>query len=117
MDKNKNLMVKKEGFFTKIINKIKNLFGKEIAEDYNINNRIKETKEEFNGEIENKKDEFLNNIKVESNSEIVSLKVKLESGEIRSIDLTLEQMDELKKIYDKEILEKKEKIKKLQSVA
>ena len=48
---------------------------------------------------------------------MVCLKIKLENGEVKAIDLTDEQIDELQKIYDKEIEEKKNKIKKLKGVA
>lgn len=65
----------------------------------------------------NRKRDFLDSIRVEGDSEMVYLKIKLENGEIKAIDLTDEQIDELQEIYDKEIEEKKNKIKKLKSVA
>ena len=117
MSENKELIVKKEGFFSKIINKFKALFKKHDAQEIkSVDNKsvINEDNEEKN---ENKREEFFNNIKIEGNSDILSLKVKLENGEIKSIDLTDEQIDQLQSIYDKEIEEKKEKIKRLKSVA
>ena len=116
MNDNKNLMEVKEGFFSKIFNKIKNLFKKEeiaekmqIQEEANTNN--------YQSETMNKKRDFLNNIKIEEDPEIVYLKIKLENGEVKAIDLTDEQIDKLQKIYDKEIEEKKNKIAKLKNIA
>ena len=116
MNENKNLVVKKEGFFTKIINKIKELFGKkQMKENVQEINQKEESIKEY--ESENMKKDFGKNIKVEANSEILSLKIKFENEEIKAIDLTDEQIDELQKIYDKEIEEKKKKIEKFQGVA
>ena len=64
----------------------------------------------------NKKNEFLNRIKVQVDSRSIYLKNKLDRGEIKAIDLTDEQIDELQKMYDKEITEKKRKIKRLKGL-
>ena len=116
MDNNKSLMVLKESFFKKIFNKIKNLLKKEeiieetqIPEEVMVNN--------YQSETMNRKRDFLDSIRVEGDSEMVYLKIKLENGEIKAIDLTDEQIDELQKIYDKEIEEKKSKIIKLKNIA
>ena len=55
----------------------------------------------------------MNSIKVQEDSGLIYLKMKLENNEIRAIDLTDEQIDKLQKIYDKEILEKQNKLNKL----
>lgn len=39
------------------------------------------------------------------------LKIKLDNGEIKAIDLTDEQIDKLQEIYDKEIEKKENEIK------
>ena len=113
MDNNKCLITTKENFFKKILRNLKNLFKKEKnGED---TKKVYENNYEF--DIMNRKREFLDSVKIEENSEIVYLKIKLENGEIRAIDLTDEQIDELQKIYDKEIEEKKNKINRLKNVA
>ena len=80
-----------------------------IEEESNTNN--------YNSETINKKKDFLNSIKIEENSEILYLKIKLENGEVKAIDLTDEQIDKLQEIYDKEIIEKQNKINKLKAVS
>ena len=110
MDNNKCLITTKENFLKKILRNLKNLFKKEKnVEKVYANN--------YEFDIMNRKREFLDSVKIEENSEIVYLKIKLENGEIRAIDLTDEQIDELQKIYDKEIEEKKNKINRLKNVA
>ena len=115
MNDNKSLIVIKENFFTRIINKIKKIFrrnkGKNIIENTMIEEKV------MNDLRDNKKNEFFNSIKVQSDSGIIYLKIKLENNEIRAIDLTDEQIDQLQKIYDKEILEKQNKIKRLKGIA
>lgn len=115
MDNNKSFMVVKESFFKKIFDKIKNLFKKEeiieetqIQKEVNVNN--------YQSQTMNRKRDFLDSIRVEGDSEMVYLKIKLENGEVKAIDLTDEQIDELQKIYDQEIEEKKNKIIKLKNI-
>ena len=116
MDNNKSLIVVKESFFKKILNKLKSLFKKEeVVEEIKTQEEIDTNN--YKSETMSKKKEFLNSIKIEENSEIVYLKIKLENGEVKAIDLTDEQIDELQKIYDKEIEEKKNKIIKLKNIA
>lgn len=108
MKDNTALIVKKKNIFQKIISKIKN--------------RLYKNKEKINKEqiiipksIEESKKEFINNIKVTIDTEINMLKIKLDNGEIKAIDLTDEQIDKLQKIYDEEIEKKKVELNKLLS--
>lgn len=66
---------------------------------------------------DNKRNEFFNSIKVQDDSAIIYLKIKLENNEIRAIDLTDGQIDQLQKVYNKEIFEKQNKIKRLKGIA
>ena len=107
MDKGKDLIVVKESFFSKIVKKIKNIFRKEKIEEY-------EAKCDLSVDLKNeKKQQFKDSIKAQDNSEILVLKRKLENGEINAIDLTDEQIDELQNIFDREIIEKKNRLKKV----
>ena len=110
MDNNKSLMIVNVGFFKRILNKIKNLFKKkEIVEKIQMQEEVNENN--YQSKTINRKKDFFDSIRVEENSEIIYLKIKLDNAEIKAIDLTDEQIDELQKIYDKEIEEKKNKIK------
>lgn len=115
MNDNKSLIMIKENFFTRIINTIKKFFrrnkGKNIIENTMIEEKI------IDDLRDNRKNEFFNSIKVQNDLGIIYLKIKLENNEIRAIDLTDEQIDQLQKIYDKEILEKQNKIKRLKGIA
>lgn len=116
MSENKELIEKKESFFSKILNTIKSWFRKDKnIQEVKLESKI-EVESKNENETENKK-EFLSNIKVEGNSELISLKIKLENGNIKAIDLTDKQIDQLQEIYDREIEEKREKIKKLKDAA
>lgn len=114
MEDKKDMIVFKESLFTRIVNKIKGIFGikkdtRDIPEKIMPINDFKESSER-------QKYDFINKLKIEEDSSgIIYLKMKLENHEIRAIDLTDEQIDELQEIYDNEIREKKEKIKRLQS--
>ena len=66
-------------------------------------------------EATKQKQNFLNSIQSYTNDEIIILKIKLDNGEFKAIDLTDEQIDLLQPIYDKEILEKQEKLNKLKA--
>ena len=114
---NDNSMIeKKESFLKKIMNKIKSFFG--ITESNSFTEEYVDKKIESDyHEIDNSKDIFNDNLKVEVDTEIYVLKVKLENGEIKAIDLTDEQIDKLQKIYDEEIKEKKIKLEKLKQSA
>lgn len=118
MNKNKNLITIKDNFFTKLIKKLKNIFtlnNRKKAE----NDIVKTTPLNNNYESidTSKKKDFINNIKVEKDLSIINLKLKLENNEIKAIDLTDDQIDELQKIYDKEIIEKQNKINRLKAVS
>lgn len=116
MGNEKSLIVVKKSFLKKFLNKIKSLFRKEeIIGDIKFQEEVDTNN--YKSETMSRKREFFDSIKVEENSEIFYLKIKLENGEVKAIDLTDEQIDELQKIYDKEIQEKKNKIKKLKKVA
>lgn len=109
MKDNTSLIVKKENIFQKIIKNIKNKVFK------NKENVKKEPIIVVPKSIEESKSEFINNIKVTIDTEINMLKIKLENGEIKAIDLTDEQIDKLQEIYDKEIEKKKMKLSELLS--
>ena len=114
MEDKKDMIVFKESLFTRIVNKIKGIFGikKEIEKIPEKMVQINDFKEIS----ERQKIDFISSLKMEEySSGIIYLKMKLENHEIRAIDLTDEQIDELQEIYDNEIREKKEKIKRLQS--
>ena len=106
MKNNTSLIVRKENIFQKIINKIKNIFYKK-EEIYNKEEII------IPKTIEESKKEFLDKIKVSIDTEINVLKIKLDNGEIKAIDLTDEQIDKLQKIYDEEIEKKKKILQKI----
>ncbi len=116
MNNDKFMIEAKESFFRKIFNKIKYFFRKNKDEKIDYEG-LKEKTINDNREELNKKSEFLNGIKIQDDSELIYLKMKLENGEIRAIDLADEQIDALQKIYDEEIAIKKEKIRKLKGVA
>ena len=105
----KNLSTIKKGFVSKLFNLFMSLFKKDIiSEKKYIEEKINKN------EIEdtNEKNDFYSNIKVENNSKIIYLKIKLENGEIKAIDLTDEQIEKKQKIYNKEIEEKRRKLYK-----
>lgn len=115
MNENKGLIKTKESFFAKFIEKIKNIFAKN-------NSRVNEEKQpndmhNVQTKTNNTKSEFLNSIKIQENSGIIYLKMKLENNEIKAIDLTEQQINQLQEIYDEEILKKKNKINKLKGIA
>lgn len=119
MNDKKDLMIVKESFFKRIIDKIKNSIRKILKKEKTIEEVKLQKKDNINNRLDktNVKNAFFDYIRVGYDSEILYLKIKLESGEIKAIDLTDEQIDELQKIYDKEIEEKKNKIIKLKNVA
>lgn len=102
------MIVKKESFFKKVLNKIKMFFKFETEDSFEIDNEIALKKDEKL--MENTTKNFLDNLKVQVDTQIYALKFKLENGEIRAIDLTDEQIDKLQKIYDEEIHVKKNRL-------
>lgn len=114
MDEDKKLVKANESIFKKVLDKIRNFFTKNNKNEIQTTNIDKlNLSNNYDKEEENKKNEFLNNIKVQEDMGIISLKIKLENNEIKAIDLTDEQIDKLQKIYDKEILEKQNKINRM----
>lgn len=113
MKENKSLIIVKENIFIKILKKIKNIFKRNTVENNELSNIASSNKVNTN-ELKN---DFLRNIKVKENLDIIYIKIKLENNEIRAIDLTDEQIEELQQMYDKEIQEKQSKIKKLKRIA
>ena len=105
----KNLVEKKESFFSKVKNFFKGLFNKKAKES--IDNEINSEKENSN---------FKENIKIvqEEESEekkILELQKRYRRGEIAQSDLTEEQIEAIGNLYDKQIaalkkiIEEKEK--------
>ena len=114
MDEDKKLVKANESIFKKVLDKIRNFFTKNNKDEIQTTNIDKlNLSNNYDKEEENKKNEFLNNIKIQEDMGIISLKIKLENNEIKAIDLTDEQIDKLQKIYDKEILEKQNKINRM----
>ena len=114
MDEDKKLVKANESIFKKVLDKIRNFFTKNNKYEIQTTNIDKlNLSNNYDKEEENKKNVFLNNIKVQEDMGIISLKIKLENNEIKAIDLTDEQIDKLQKIYDKEILEKQNKINRM----
>ena len=107
---NHSMIVEKESFFKKVINKIKTFFKFESE-------NVIDLKDDEEISEKNTKNNFSESLKVEVDTQIYALKVKLENGEIKAIDLTDEQIDRLQEIYDKEIKEKKLKLEKLKKGA
>ena len=105
MQNSNSLIPKKEGILLKIINKIKRIsYSNYPKKEDNLQEKI---------ESDESKKDFLGNIKITIDTEIYSLKLKLESGEVKAIELTDEQIEKLQKIYDEEILQKQRKLNKL----
>ena len=104
MNDNKNLMVVKESFFKKMLNKIKSLFKKEeFVEETQIQEKVNVTN--YQSETMNRNRDFRDSISAVGNSEMVYLKIKFDIYLSKQI------------IYDKEIEEKKNKILKLKNIA
>ena len=104
MKESNSLIVMKQGLLEKIINKFRSLFHKKIIEEVPIREKSKDME---------RKEKFMRSIKISIDTEISLLKLKLESGEIRAIELTDVQIEKLQKIYDEEILQKRKKLEKL----
>ena len=99
----------------KIINRIKILFCNK--EKNNFESAALNKTEKIQTLKNNLQDKFQESLKVNIDFEIFALKIKLENNEIKVTDLTEEQMDKLQKIYDKEIIEKRNKIKRLKGTS
>lgn len=99
--------IKKEGIFTKIKKRIKNLLGVGEIEEYIEKEHIIN-----NAEIDRRSD-FKKSIQVESNDRILALKRKLEEQQIKIEDLTDNELDRLIEIYKEQIILKENKIKSI----
>ena len=115
MKENNTLIIKEESWIRNFINKIKKILKLEKNKDILIEQTANISGNE-NVEFDKKKN-FFKNIKVEVDTNIYALKIKLDNKEIKAIDLTDEQIDKLQQLYDKEINEKKDKLKRLKQSA
>lgn len=90
--------IKKESLFEKIRNWFKSIFNRNIniINEPQINDNTKEKQV---------------NTFIENNNKIFVLQKRLKEGMIEVSDLTDEELDELIELYEKQIAEKKEKVK------
>lgn len=103
---NRNVpMIKKERIFSKIKNWFKGLFSKEEI-------MIEPVQEYTKSDIEEIKEaSFKEGLKIKSKDVILFLQKQFESNEIKLTDLTDEQLEEMLKLYEFQIKEKKELLK------
>lgn len=115
---NNSLIPIKESIFSKIKNLLKNLFGQETIENYELENteNIIEDKQEIKNSI------FAENIKVEETEEQKLLKLQrlIRERRISENDLSAEEKAKLSKLYNSQIenlrnsiLQKRNKIMKI----
>ena len=115
---NNSLIPIKESIFSKIKNSLKNLFGQETIENYELENteNIIEDKQEIKNSI------FAENIKVEETEEQKLLKLQrlIRERRISENDLSAEEKAKLSKLYNSQIenlrnsiLQKRNKIMKI----
>ena len=115
---NNSLIPIKESIFSKIKNSLKNLFGQETIENYELENteNIIEDKQEIKNSI------FAENIKVEETEEQKLLKLQrlIRESRISENDLSAEEKAKLSKLYNSQIenlrnsiLQKRNKIMKI----
>jgi len=97
----KNLVEKKDGFFGKIKNFFKNLFGKSAKVE--VANEAEDTAKANN---------FKESIKMieDEDSKLLELQRRYRRGEIAESDLTEQQIDDLSELYDRQIAELKKSI-------
>lgn len=116
---NHSLIPVNESIFTKIKNFFKNLFGQQTIEDYKIENTGNNT---IDNQKEIKNSIFAENIKVEESEEqkLVRLQKLIREKRISENDLSVEEREKLRKLYNsqienlrKSILQKRNKIMKL----
>ena len=116
---NHSLIPVNESIFTKIKNFFKNLFGQQTIEDYKIENTGNNT---VDNQKEIKNSIFAENIKVEESEEqkLVRLQKLIREKRISENDLSVEEREKLRKLYNsqienlrKSILQKRNKIMKL----
>ena len=100
----KNLVEKKEGFFSKVKNFFRSLFNKKKNNDQVVieeNDSVKENNNEFKEYIKMTEDE---------ETKLLELQRRYRRGEIAESDLTDEQIEALSNLYDKQIAELKKSI-------
>lgn len=97
----KNLVEKKDGFFTKIKKWLKSLFKKSDKT---------EVKNEMSNSI--KENNFKESIKMteDEDTKLLELQRRYRRGEIAESDLTEQQIDDLSELYDRQIEELKKTI-------
>ena len=98
---NNSLILVNESIFSKIKNFFKNLFGQQIIENYELNTseNIVENEQEVRNSI------FAENIKVEETEEQKLLKLQrlIREKRISENDLSVEEKNKLKKLYNSQI--------------
>lgn len=115
---NNSLIPVNESIFSKIKNFFKNLFGQQTIENYELNTseNIIENKEEVKNSF------FAENIKVEETEEqkLLRLQRLIREKRISETDLSAEEKDKLRKLYNSQIedlrssiLQKRNKIMKI----
>ncbi len=115
---NNSLIPVNESIFSKIKNFFKNLFGQQIVENYELNTseNIVENEQKVRNSI------FAENIKVEETEEQKLLKLQrlIREKRISENDLSVEEKNKLRKLYDSQIedlrnsiIQKRNKIMKI----
>lgn len=94
--------IRKEGIFLKVKNWFKKLFGKEKLVMKEIDDSVEEIKNV----------DFKDSIKVESKDRILFLQRQLKEKQIEMSDLTDKELDELIELYETQIKEKNETLKR-----
>ena len=98
---NNSLILVNESIFSKIKNFFKNLFGQQIIENYELNTseNIVENEQKVRNSI------FAENIKVEETEEQKLLKLQrlIREKRISENDLSVEEKNKLKKLYNSQI--------------
>lgn len=98
---NNSLIPVNESIFSKIKNFFKNLFGQQIVENYELNTseNIVENEQKVRNSI------FAENIKVEETEEQKLLKLQrlIREKKISENDLSVEEKNKLRKLYDSQI--------------
>ena len=115
---NKEIIVYKENFISKIKKFFKNLFGNKKRKDDNIEIVVNENIKEI--DINKKEENFLKDIKVDTDvsDRVIKKKTFLEEidGNVEMLNmLSIDRLKKLEKYYDDVIKENDAKIKKLKS--
>lgn len=67
------------------------------------------------GTLEISKNNFSENIKAKNNDRIISLQLKLKENQIKIEDLTDEELNQMIELYEKNISDKKKRLKQLRN--